>query len=179
MAVENSSLGLKYFGLAPVPTGGTLPADGDFVEIGDTQTGNATFAETEPTLENVEIEQQPGTYRVIETASGVITYTMSTYDVSPETLQELKGGDIIPAAAGRGQGWKMGSTAININRCAKLITLDDVEIYVPNARVTGLFNFATQKGALATIQVSLTVQNPGNTALGAIMVFEPAPEGGA
>lgn len=167
MAVQNSSLGLKSLKIADV-VAAALPAAFD-VELYDAQVGSASVTETEPTTENIQIEQKRGTYRKITTADGETTYTVQLYDLSTDQIQAVKGGTVAPATAEVGKRWSR-TEQVEINKAVEIVTLDDFKIIFPNAHVSALITWPTTKGALGTITVTFTAQDHP---MGDVIVEEP------
>ncbi|TDS14727.1 hypothetical protein [Sphingobacterium paludis] len=166
MAVEKSSLGLKRIGIADVLPN-ALPAA--FTELEDAQIDSASVTESEPTTEDVRIEQKKGIYRRIETAEGSTVFTVQLYDVSADNIAALKGGTVTPATAQVGKRWARKET-VEITKALELVTLDDYKIYIPNGYVIALITWALSKSALATITLTITAQDHE---LGDILIEEP------
>ena len=167
MAVENSSLGLKSIKIAEVnPL--AIP-DAYPVELYDAQVDSATIAETEPTVEDIRIEQKKGIYRRIVTEEGAVTYTIQLYDLSVDQISAVKGGTVTPATATVGKRWGRTETA-ELKKALELVTLDDFKIYFPNAHVLALITWPTSRTALGTITITFTAQDHPE---GDIVIEEP------
>lgn len=166
MAVENSSLGLKRIGIANV-VASALPTV--FTELHDAQIDSASLTESEPTTEDIRIEQKKGIYRRIETEEGSTVFTVQLYDVSPDNIALLKGGTVTPATAEVGKRWARTET-VEVTKAVQLITLDDYKIYIPNGYVTALITWALSKSALATITLTIAAQDHE---LGDVIIEEP------
>lgn len=169
MAVENSSIGLKSIKIADVDPA-AIPTIFS-LELEDAQVGSATVTETEPTKENIYIEQKKGVYRRITTQEGEVSYTIQLYDLSTDQIESVKGGTVTPATATVGKRW--GRTEqVEIKKALELITLDDFKIYFPNADVSALITWPTTKTALGTITITFTaLDHPA----GDIVIEEPLP----
>lgn len=88
----------KIYGLKAI-TMGEPAADGGMgttlTEVfGATVKGTATLTSTEPTTEEIEIEETDEIYDELETKAGVWSLKASTYNVSALTMQKLFGGTI-------------------------------------------------------------------------------------
>lgn len=169
MAVENSSLGLKSLKIAEVDPA-ALPSAYP-IELKDAQVDSASVSETEPSVENIRIEQKKGIYRRIVTEEGVITYTIQLYDLSVDQIVAVKGGTVTPATATVGKRWGRTET-VQMNKAMQLVTLDDFKIYFPNANVLALITWPTSRTALGTITVTFTAQDHPE---GDILIEEPLP----
>lgn len=156
MAVEKSSLGLKYVGVAEVDP---LVIPEIYTELEDAQIDSASVTENEPTTEDIRIEQKTGIYRTITTEEGSTVFTVQMYDVSVDNLELLKGGTITPAAAGVGKRWSNKDTKFEVKKALKLETLDGFKLYIPNGRVIALVTFALSKSGLATLTLTITAQD--------------------
>lgn len=169
MGVENSSLGLKRIGVAEVDAA-ALPTI--FTELEDAQIDSASLTESEPTTEDIRIEQKKGIYRRIETEEGSTVFTVQLYDVSPDNIALLKGGTVTPATAQTGKRWSRKET-VEVTKALELVTLDDYKIYIPNGYVIALITWALAKSALATVTLTITAQEHE---LGDVIIEEPLGE---
>jgi len=170
MAVENSSLGLKYIGLGEkLPTG----LQETYTELEDAQIDSASLTETDATYEDIRIEQKPGIYRRIVTEEGSIVFTVQLYDVSPDNINLLKGGTVTAATETVGKRWHMSKETVNIQKALKLVTLDDYIIYIPNGFVSALITWNLAKSQLATITLTITAQDVSDEDLGNVIIEEP------
>lgn len=155
MAVENSSLGLKYIGIANVDAE-TIPAT--YQELEDAQIDSASLTESEPATEDIRIEQKPGVYRTITTAEGTTVFTVQLYDMSTDTLALLKGGTVTPPTATVGKRYAKKET-FEVKKALKLVTLDDFKIFIPNGKVSANVTWTLAKSALATVTLTITAQD--------------------
>jgi len=168
MAVENSSLGLKYIGVADVDP---LAIPEIYTELEDAQIDSASVTESEPSTEDIRTEQKPGIYRTITTEEGSTVFTVQLYDVSTDNLELLKGGTVTAPAAGKGKRWSNKNASFEVNKALKLETLDGFKYYIPNGKVVALVTFALAKSALATITLTITAQDHAE---GSVLWEEPA-----
>lgn len=170
MAANESSLGLKKIELADVlPTG--IPTA--WTELEDTPIESATLSETEPTTENIFIEQSKNVYRTITTEDGVMTLVIDTYDVSPANIARLKGGTVTTATSSEGSKWQASNEVVEINKAIKITTLDDYILIIPNGKVVANINWQLTKTALARVTITITAQAPLDPTLGALIVEAP------
>lgn len=170
MAANESSLGLKKIELAPVATTG-LPTTWE--ELEDTPIGNSILSETEPTVENIFIEQKKGVYRSITTEDGVTTLTIETYDVSPKNIAKIKGGTATTPTAAKGSTWKGSIETVDINLAVRVTTLDDYVLTIPNGKVVAVINWPLSKSELAKVVITITAQDPLDNTLGALEIEAP------
>lgn len=163
MSAKKSSLGLKKIEIADVTAVG-LPSS--WTELEAVKIGTAVFAETEPSTEDVRIEQKSGIYRSITTEDGVTTLEFELYDVSPANIALLKGGTATTATTLKGSSWKKGSETIDISKAVRATTLDDYVLIIPNGKVIATVNWMLSKSELATVRVKITAQEPLDSTLG-------------
>ncbi|PVH26299.1 phage tail tube protein [Sphingobacterium corticibacter] len=156
MAVEKSSLGLKYIGISNVST---TPFSATYKELEDAQIDSASLTESEPTTEDIYIEQKTNVYRNITTQMGSTVFTVQLYDVSADTLNLLKGGTVSAPTASVGKRWSNKNTNFEVTKALKLITLDGFIGYIPNGKVTANVTFSLAKSALATVTLTITAQD--------------------
>lgn len=168
MAVKNSSLGLKYIGVADV-VADAIPSE--YTELEDAQIDSASVTENEPSTEDIRIEQKAGIYRTITTEEGSTVFTVQLYDVSVDTIELLKGGTVTAPSAGQGKRWSNKDASFEVNKAVKLITLDDFKLYIPNGKVVALVTFALAKSGLATLTLTITAQDHEE---GSVLWEEPA-----
>lgn len=156
MAVENSSLGLKYIGISDVSPN---PFDATYTELEDAQIDSASVTESEATTENIFIEQRSTVYRNITTQEGSTVFTVNLYDVSVDTLSRLKGGVVTAPSAGAGKRWSKKGASFEVTKALKLITLDNFILWIPNGKVVANIAFTLAKTALATVSLTITAQD--------------------
>jgi len=156
MGAENSSLGLKYIGVADV-TANAVPTV--YTELEDAVIDSASVTENEPTTEDIRIEQSRGIYRTITTEEGSTVFAVQLYDVSVDNLELLKGGTVTAPSAGKGKTWSNKDSSFEVNKAVKLETLDGYKLYIPNGRVVALVTFALAKSGLATVSLTITAQD--------------------
>jgi len=169
MAVQHSSLGLKYIGVAEVDPA-EIPAV--YAELEDAKIDSATLTENEPSTEDVRIEQKRGVYRTITTEEGSTVFTVELYDVSADNIARLKGGAVQPAvpADGIGKRWSSKDASFEVAKAVRLETLDGYKVYIPNGKVSALVTFQLSRSGLATITLTVTAQQHPK---GEVIVEEP------
>lgn len=170
MAAKESSLGLKKLEIADVVNTG-LPSV--WTELEDVKIGTASLVESEPSTQDIFIEQKAGVYRNITTQEGVKTLTFELYDVSPANLALLKGGTVTAASESKGSTWKGSTSSVEIEKAVKVTTLDDYVLTIPNGKVVANINWLLTKEDLATVKVTITAQEPLDDTLGDVMVEAP------
>lgn len=170
MAVKESSLGLKKIELADVAETG-LPLVWD--ELEDTPISSGVLSETEPSTENIFVEQKKGVYRTIVTEEGITTLVIETYDVSPANIAKLKGGVVTVATSSKGSTWKGSLETIEINKAVRVTTLDGYILTIPNGKLIAVINWALTKSELAKITITITAQEPLDPTLGLLEIESP------
>lgn len=128
--------------------------------LGATVKGTATLTSTEPTSEEIEIEESDELFDEIETKSGVWTLKASTYNVSALTMKLFFGGTIT------GTKWasSVGGNSIQVYKSVAVETRSGIKATFVKMKLTGTANLAFDKAKLGQIDWTGKLLKPDKAA---------------
>lgn len=102
--------GVKY----GIPTGvNTMPVTK--TALPDTVKGTVAVTETDPSVQKFFVDQKQAPIRVVDSASGELSFSMQFYDMTYATLVAIKGGSAVAAVPGVSAAkWRHGATFSSI-----------------------------------------------------------------
>lgn len=141
----------KVYGLKAI-TMGDVGADGGMGTtltevLGATVKGTATLTSTEPTTEEIEIEESDELYDEIETKAGVWALKASTYNVSAISMQTFFGGTILAGV------WSppADGNSVQVYKSVAAETRSDIKFNFVKMKLTATANIAFDKAKLGQI----------------------------
>jgi hypothetical protein len=164
----------KIYGLKSLSMGDPA-ADGGMgltlTEVfGATVKGTATLTATEPTTEEIEIEETDTIYDELTTKAAVWTLKASTYNISAVTMKKLFGGEITGTAPA--QTWKapIGGAVLNIYQSVKSETRTGIVFNFVKMKLTGVPAISFDKAKLGQLDFTLKLLAPDKAATPAMEI---------
>lgn len=141
----------KVYGLKAI-TMGDPATDGGMGTVltevlGATVKGTAALTSTEPTTEEIEIEETDELYDEIETKAGVWSLKASTYNVSAITMKKFFGGTIVAGV------WSapVGGATVQVYQSVVAETRTGIKFNFVKMKLTATANIAFDKAKLGQI----------------------------
>jgi hypothetical protein len=132
--------------------------------FGATVKGSATLTATEPTTEEVEIEELDTIYDDITTKGSVWTLKASTYNISAATMQKLFGGTI--TGTGSDLTWKapIDGAVLNIYQSVTAESRSGIKFNFVKMKLSGVPNISFDKTKLGQLDFTLKLVAPDKPA---------------
>jgi len=154
----------KYvFGLKSVkfgtPTGtAAMPAALDMEEFAQTVRGSMTLSETEPTVQDFNVEEQDAPVEQAITESSKLELTWRAYDLSPAIIEIVKGGDGSTLAT----TWTAPAKTTMIKLAIEIETDGGSTIAIPNANIVARLDGVIGREDMLQLEVKGTALDPGD-----------------
>lgn len=168
----------KIYGLKAI-TMGDPAADGGMgtalTEVfGATVKGTATLTSTEPTSEEVEIEETDELYDEIQTKAGSWSLKASTYNISAETMRKLFGGTVAGTAPNQTWSAPVGGVSVAVHQSVSAETRGGAKFNFVKMKLTATANISFDKAKLGQIDWTGKVLTPDKAGTPAMsIVFGP------
>lgn len=165
MAAKNKVYGLKAITTGPIAGDGGMGTT--LTEVfGATVKGTATLTSTDPTVEDIEIEESDNLYDQIETKKGTWALKASTYNVSALVMQELFGGAIVTGV------WSppADGASVQVYRSVKAESRTGIIFNFVRMKLTATANISFDKAKLGQIDWTGTLLQPTKAATAAMSI---------
>ncbi|PPK98974.1 hypothetical protein [Parapedobacter indicus] len=149
----------KIFGLKAVLMGDPA-ADGDMGTtltelLGATVKGSASLIYTEPSTEDIEVEEVDAAFDTLLTQSGKWELNLESYNVSAKTLGDVCGGTYTAGTSGAPDTWE-GDDVVFIEKSVECETRNGVKIALPRVKILARPQFNLDKAQLGRLSVKGT-----------------------
>jgi hypothetical protein len=118
--------------------------------------GSMTVSETEPTIQDFNVEEQDAPVEQAITESSKLEVTWRAYDLSPAILEKVKGGDSDSSS------WEAPAKAVMIKLALEIETDNGTKIQVPKANVIARFDGTVGREDMLQLEVTATALDPGD-----------------
>lgn len=145
--------GITSIKLGNIAADGGMAADEDLIEIGTTAKGSVNMTTSDPTFNDILIEEQTQPFDTVVT-DGTTQITWSTYNLDPTNLQRLFGGTVV------GNVWKAPSSYINIEKSIRITTKNAGVVNVIRALITSRLNLNLTTDRIGQIDITAKVLAP-------------------
>lgn len=158
---ELRSFGLKSTKMGDIPDDGTMSVT--LAAIALTYKGSATLKEADPTITDIYVEEEDFPVESFDQMGNTVL-AFSILDLTPETLQKLKGGTLV------GGSWNAPRAVVDIEQSLQVITKRNVLIEIPRAKVRAVLNFQLGQTLVSLVDIKATCLLPQNEAVGPIAI---------
>lgn len=158
-------IGVKSVKEGPVPDDGTMGTV--LADIGPTYKGTVSLVEDAASVFNVMVEEQDDPIYQFFT-KGTKKFAFSLPDYTPETIQRVKGGDVIDGT------WMEPDNVPVIERSYQIITQTDVLFEIPRMGISAVINGKMQKDAVGLLDIVGTPLKPEGPGVKIIMISKYA-----
>ena len=172
MGLTNSvvTIGLKGINIAP------LAADGGpgttFVAFGNVSTDSFAFAEAEPTLKQVLIEESSYSLKDFRT-KGQLIATANIADPDTEMYATVRGGTIVSAAGKK--TYSEGDNFVNVEKTVQIFPAEGLSFQINRASLSGLITGGLGKNQELYLAVTIGALQPLKAGTKVMEVIETIP----
>lgn len=160
-------LGLKSVKFG-TPTGtAAMPAALDMDDFAQTVRGSMTLSETEPTIQDFNVEEQDAPVEQAITESSKLELMWRAYDLSPAILELVKGGDGTTLAT----TWKAAPKTTMIKLAIEVGTDNGTKVQIPNANIIARLDGTIGREDMLQLEVRGTALDPGDGGVPFSVVF--------
>ncbi len=153
------SIGLKSVKFG-TPTGGaTMPETME--AFATTVKGSMTLSESEPSIQDFNVEEQDSPIEQAITESSKLEAKWKAYDLSPNILQKVKGGNV-SSEAGVSETWEAPSKSSLIKLALEIESDTGAKYRVPNANVIARIDGSVGRDDMLQLDLSATALDPGD-----------------
>lgn len=146
---------------------GDIPDDGTMSltlsTIALTYKGSATLKEADPTITDIYVEEEDFPVESFDQMGNTIL-AFSILDLTPETLQRLKGGTLV------GGAWNSPRAVVDIEQSLQVLTKRDILIEIPRAKIRAVLNFALGRTDVSLVDIKATALLPQSEDVGPIAI---------
>lgn len=162
----------RGWGLTSI-TVGDIEADGGMglvlTEIfGDTVLGSATLTSTEPTREDIKIEEAADPIDTIVTDEGSWELRFSSYNLSADTLALVFGGTV--TGSGDDKVWEAPATQPTVEKSVEVRTKNGRTLQIPRMKLVGQIEWAFDKARYGQVNIIGTVLVPEKSGVAKIKI---------
>jgi hypothetical protein len=164
------TIGLKSIEFAP------LASDGGpgtvFAKYGNVSTDSLSFAEAEPTVKTVDIEESQYPLKRFKTR-GDFTVTANIADADTDAFAALRGGTL--AATSGKKTYSDGDSFNNVERTVRITPSEGLQFIINRCDVQGLLNGGLGKNQELFLALTLTALQPTKSGVKAVEMVETVP----
>jgi len=174
MGLTNSvvTIGLKGIEIADIANDGGPGTV--FKKFGNVSTDSFAFAESEPTLKQVLIEESSYSLKDFRT-KGQLIATANIADPDTEMYAEVRGGTISTATAGQ-KIYSEGDEFVNVEKTVKIFPAEGLSFQLNRASLSGLITGGLGKNQELYLVVSISAMQPLKAGTKVMQVIETVPE---
>ncbi|WGQ15574.1 hypothetical protein [Sphingobacterium faecium] len=165
-------IGLKSLKLGPIGVDGAMGTVLTEV-LGATVKGTASLVYSEPSIEDIEVEEFDGAYDEILTTSGKFELNLESYNVSAKTLGAVCGGEYTEGTAGAPDTWE-GDEIVHMEMSAEAESRNGVIIQIPRLKFIARPSFDFNKAQLGRLILKGSVLKPTKVGVKSIKYTNPA-----
>jgi len=168
----------KVYGLSSVMVG-AIANDGGMGTsltelLGATVKDSASLIYTEPSVEDIEIEESDDPYDQIVTTAGKWELKMNSYNVSAKTMGNVVGGTYTAGTSGAPDTWESPDQLVQQEKSFKVTTRSGMVIDMPRVKYLAVPQFDFAKSKLGTINLTGTPLKPTKAGLKTVKLTDPA-----
>lgn len=144
-------------------TVGDIAGDGGMGTVltelfGSTVLGSATLSSTEPSREDIKVEELSDPIGSITTDEGTLELRFSTYNIEPLVLEALFGGTV--TGVGDAAVWTAPSSQPEVEMSVEVRTKSGITIQIPRMKLVAQMELSFDKGRYGQINIIGTVLAP-------------------
>lgn len=167
----------KLYGLTSVLIG-AIANDGGMGTVltellGATAKDSASLVYTEPTIEDVEIEEIDDPYDQIITTAGKWELKLNSYNVSAKTMGDVVGGTFTAGTGGAADTWESPDQLVQQERSVRVTTRSGMVIDLPRVKYMAIPQFDFAKSKLGTLNLTGTALKPTKTGVKTVKLSDP------
>jgi len=149
------TIGLKKIEIAP------LASDGGpgtvFTAFGNISTDSFSFAEAEPNVKQVDIEESSAPLKIFKT-KGNLVINANIADADADMYATVRGGTVTSATGKK--TYKEGSTVANVERTVRITPEEGLVFTINRCDISGLLNGGLGKNQELFLALTLTALQP-------------------
>jgi hypothetical protein len=158
--------GLAGIDLAPLPTGGGIPADGEFVSIGVTYRDEASLKQADPTsIEHFSNENDAP--EESDMISGVDEISLALIDWDPDTILKHFGGTV--TGTGTTKKWSAPASQAKVESAMRIRSKNGQYFIFPRVSYYAKKDYDLAPKGIAKILIKATVMQPTGTGIAPVI----------
>lgn len=156
MADEKYTIGLKSVKFG-TPTG-TVAMPASLTAFAKTVKGSMTIEESEPTITDFKVEELSAPIKQAITEDGVLTVTWRCYDLNPEIIKVVKGGEGTTVS----KKYSAPAKSVIMEKGLELTSDDNMVFAIPKASIVARITGQVGSDDMIQLEVKATAIDPGD-----------------